>query len=257
MNDVNAYTVKYDSYDMKTATVALTPVIEDGYVVENTGIVLRLDNGSTENGANLTKANHAEALYRVPLFYPSYTRGSSSTPTTFSNNGNMMYPNLVSVIHDNEKEGDYTKFILTNTYWTFDKDHTLNTDESATSHTANAAGFYRMHIWKTTSDKDTKNTMAANTAYLLVPSDNLPAAVWTLQDGYSPARGNNILGVYNIVGPGSETAVDDVELTPGGMMNANDVDGEETWYTVSGMKLSERPTKVGLYIHNNKKVVIK
>lgn len=260
VNDVNAYTVKYDSYDMKTATVALTPVIEDGYVVENTGIVLRLDNGSTENGANLSKANSEEALYRVPLFYPSYTRGASSTSTTFSPN-NLMYPNLAEATHQFENawldDGTYTKFILTNTYWTFDKDHTLYKDESATSHTANATGFYRMHIWKTTSDKDNKNTMAANTAYLLVPSDNLPAAAWTLQDGYSPARGNNILGVYNIVGPGSETAVDDIELTPGVMMNANDVDGEETWYSVSGMKLSERPTKVGLYIHNNKKVVIK
>ena len=257
VNDVNAYTVKYDSYDMKTATVALTPVNEDGYVAKETGIVLRLDNGSTESGANLTKANHAEALYRVPLFYPSYTRGLSSTPTIFSNNGNLMYPNLTVAEHDSEKEGDDTKFILTNKYWTFNKDHNLNLDESPTANEANAAGFYRMHIWKTTNDNSAKNTMDANTAFLRVPSDNLPIAVWTLQPGYSAARGNNVLGVYNIVGPGYETAIDAVDYHPRTMTDRSVVNEEETWYTVSGMKLSGRPTKAGLYIHKNRKVVIK
>lgn len=247
-NDVNAYTVRYDSYDMKTATVALTPINEDGYVPQETGIVMKLDNIGNLNDANSGKY--------VPLFYPSYTLGASSTSTTFSPTGNLMYPNLDETLHDSETQGDNTKFILTNKYWTFNKDNALNKDEAAISHEADAAGFYRMHIWKKTDDASDKNTMAANTAYLLVPSDNLPVAVWTLQSGYSAARGD-LLRVYNIIGPGSETAIEDVRVTPEFMVNDYNADGEETWYTVSGMKLSTRPTKPGLYIYNNRKVVIK
>ena len=239
-NDVNAYTVKYDSYDMKTATVALTPIIEDGYVPQETGIVMKLDNVVGLSDANASKY--------VPLFYPSYTRGQTSTSTTFPD-FNWMYPNLTEVLHNSEQQGDYTKFILTNKYWTFDKDHTLNTDETATSHTADAAGFYRMHIWKTTGDDDkiTKNTMPANSAYLLVPSDNLPVAVWTLQSGYSAAR-ETTLGVYNIIGPNSATGIEDVELTPGLATDEENTAEAGVWYTLSGVKLPKRPTKEGLYI---------
>ena len=256
-NDVNAYTVRYDSYDMKTATVALTPINEDGYVPEKTGIVMKLDN--TEN---LSDANSGKY---VPLFYPSYTLGASSTAVNFPDN-NWMYQKEEDIDRNNRNYREvfdinsinYTKFILTNKYWTFNKDHAPNTDESAESHTADAAGFYRMHIWKTTGDADegTKNTMPSNSAFLLVPSDNLPVAVWTLQPDYSAARGD-LLGVYNIIGPGSETAIEDVRLIPEFMTNGSNADGEETWYTVSGMKLSTRPTQPGLYIYNNRKVVIK
>lgn len=257
-NDVNAYTVKYDSYDMNTATVALTPINEDGYVPEKTGIVMRLDNISS-----LADANNGK---NVPLFYPSYTRAATSTAVDFPAN-NLMYNVNEGIDNDNRNYNEeifnyngtnvnYTKFILTNNYWTFDKNHTLNTDEAATSHTADAAGFYRMHIWKTTGDVATKNTMPAHTAYLLVPSNNLPAAVWTLQSGYSAARGN-LLGVYNIIGPDSETAIDDMRLTPEAMTNGNDTDGNETWYTVSGMKLSSRPTLPGLYLCNGRKVIVR
>lgn len=256
-NDVNAYTVRYDSYDMKTATVALTPINEDGYVPEKTGIVMKLDN--TEN---LSDANSGKY---VPLFYPSYTLGASSTAVNFPDN-NWMYQKEEDIDRNNRNYREvfdinsinYTKFILTNKYWTFNKDHAPNTDESAESHTADAAGFYRMHIWKTTGDADegTKNTMPSNSAFLLVPSGNLPVAVWTLQPDYSAARGD-LLGVYNIIGPGSETAIEDVRLIPEFMTNGSNADGEETWYTVSGMKLSTRPTQPGLYIYNNRKVVIK
>lgn len=257
-NDVNAYTVKYDSYDMNTATVALTPINEDGYVPEKTGIVMRLDNISS-----LADANNGK---NVPLFYPSYTRAATSTAVDFPAN-NLMYNVNEGIDNDNRNYNEeifnyngtnvnYTKFILTNNYWTFDKNHALNTDEAATSHTADAAGFYRMHIWKTTGDVATKNTMPAHTAYLLVPSNNLPAAVWTLQSGYSAARGN-LLGVYNIIGPDSETAIDDMRLTPEAMTNGNDADRNETWYTVSGMKLSSRPTLPGLYLCNGRKVIVR
>ena len=247
-NDVNAYTIKYDSYDMKTATVALTSINEDGYVPEKTGIVMKLD-----NVGGLSDANNGK---NVPLFYPSYTREKTSTSTIFPGD-NLMYPNLTEALHASELQGDYTKFILTNNYWTFDKGHALNMDESATKHTAEAAGFYRMHIWKTTGDDDktAKNTMAANSAYLLVPSDNLPAAVWTLQSGYSAAR-ETTLGVYNIIGPNSATGIEEIELTPGVGTDEENTAEDGDWYTLSGVKLPKRPTKPGLYICNGQKVVV-
>lgn len=255
-NDVNAYTVKYDSYDMKTATVALTPINEDGYVPEKTGVVMRLDNTGHLSDANSGKY--------VPLFYPSYTRPASSTPVDFPTN-NMMY-NVDEGIESNNRNYNetisvggvnYTKFILTNRYWTFNKDHALGDDESASPNTADAAGFYRMHIWKSGADIETKNTMKANTAWLLVRSDNLPNAVWTLQEGYSAAHGMDLLGVYNIVGPGSETAIR--ELQDNGITASGDTDkaNGETWYTLNGLKLSGKPVTPGLYMHGGRKVIIR
>ena len=32
---------------------------------------------------------------------------------------------------------------------------------------------------------------------------------------------------------------------------------DDSWYTLNGVKLSGKPTKAGLYIHNGKKVIIK
>jgi hypothetical protein len=32
---------------------------------------------------------------------------------------------------------------------------------------------------------------------------------------------------------------------------------DDSWYTLNGVKLSGKPTKSGLYIHGNRKVVIK
>ena len=37
---------------------------------------------------------------------------------------------------------------------------------------------------------------------------------------------------------------------------AGNVPSQSSWFTISGQKLSKRPTKPGIYIHNGKKVVI-
>ena len=99
--------------------------------------------------------------------------------------------------------------------------------------------------------------MKANTAWLLVRSDNLPNAVWTLQEGYSAAHGMDLLGVYNIVGPGSETAIR--ELQDNGITASGDTDkaNGETWYTLNGLKLSGKPVTPGLYMHGGRKVIIR
>jgi hypothetical protein len=44
-----------------------------------------------------------------------------------------------------------------------------------------------------------------------------------------------------------------------GIKEIDDLAGFEAgeWYTVNGVKLAEKPTRPGLYIYNNSKVVIK
>lgn len=257
-NDANAYTVAYDSYDMKTATVALTPINEDGYVPDRTGIVMRLDNAS-----GLTDANAGK---NVPLFYPSYTRPQTSTAVDFPAN-NLMYNVEEGIDNDNRNYNerinvsgaDYTKFILTNIHWTYDLSHTLNADEASTAISeTDAAGFYRMHIWKTTGEADVaaKNTMPKNSAYLLVPTEELPIAVWDMQQGASSGARQNTLGIR--YSNGQSTSIEDVDTKAYQAVDKGTAsDSGETWYTLSGIRLARRPSKEGLYICNGRKVLIK
>lgn len=253
-NDVNAYTVKYDSYDLNTATVALTPINEDGYVPGRTGIVMKLD-----NAAGLSDANKGK---NVPLFYPSYTRPASSTPVDFPTN-NLMYQDENGIDQDNRNSyetytvGDvgYTKFILTNVHWTYQMSHTLNQDEAAAYKEEDAAGFYRLHIWSTTDegDKAAKNTMPAHSAYLLVPTNDLPLAVWSQQNGAAARR--NTIAIRTVWGEDA-TAIEDIEIDGCDGHSSAIEDCEGVWYTLSGMRLQSRPTVSGVYIHDGKKVVV-
>lgn len=45
--------------------------------------------------------------------------------------------------------------------------------------------------------------------------------------------------------------VDNERKQGGGMWN------DDSWYTINGQKLIAKPSQPGLYIHNNKKVIIK
>lgn len=257
VNDANAYTVRYDSYDMETATVSLTPVDEDGYVSATTGsalhgIVLRQDNGATDG------------TYSVPLFYPAVTTTISSTPTVYNSAaGNMMYPNLMEAQHYQEERDGCTKFILTNVHWKYevesswsksDDDYIENRVGSWQAHgsptLADAAGFYRLHIWENAAD----NTMVANTAYLLVPSDRLPVALWASGVSSGARVYNNSIGIREIGydTTGMDGLQPNMSLEEMVQDNANDA-----WYTISGMKLDAPPTQPGLYIRGKKKVMVK
>ena len=248
-NDVNAYTVKYDSYDLNTATVALTPINEDGYVPEKTGIVMKLD-----NAAGLSDANKGK---NVPLFYPSYTRSSSSTSVDFPTN-NLMYNVEEGIDSDNRNyyekytnlngSGiDYTKFVLTNIHWTFHLGKTAEDEQKTAIVETDAAGFYRLHIWENDASK---NVMPAHNAFLLVPTDNLPTAVWSLP---SAARRRNTIAIRTLWGE-EITAIEDVTLDTREDQPLDKAGG--AWYTLSGMRLQSRPTVSGVYIHDGKKVVV-
>ena len=259
VNDVDAFKVNYDSYDMETATVALTPVEEGKGVPAETGMVLReLD------ATNLPKANQGKL---VPLFYPAVSTSLvNDMAFSASTSGNMMYPNLNATIHDSETQAvggsDFTKFILTNVHWKYsvDSEWSKNGDDYEEDRTgrwqdhgspslADAAGFYRLHIW----GNDTDDTMAANTAYLLVPTDKLPVALWNTNQGSGAPVFRNSIGIrdYSDIDEEAKTIPDDP--TNEEVLDVNN----EGWYSLNGLKLSGKPTTPGLYIHNGRKVTIK
>ena len=223
-NDANAYTVNYDSYDLKTATVALTPISEGGYVPETTGIVMRLDNIGGLDDANSGKY--------VPLFYPSYTRAAATIA-----NDNMMVPVVTGGRQWLEVNANgQQKFILTNVHWRY----TSGSGWSNKITETDAAGFYRLHVW---GDEDL-DRLADNTAYLGVPEGELPIAVWNAASG---ARRYS-LGIREL---GDDAT--DIGGTP--LVEPESTNGDI--YNCEGMKLNGKPKKAGVYIMNRKKVIVK
>ena len=270
VNDVNAHTVSYDSYDMKTATVALQRVAENVGVPAKAGVVLKLNDASNLGKANL---NTAKSLRRVPLFYPAVsTSVIDYNDIKFKSDGNMMMANLESrkliseneggTLDDNEDaidntgddNGSYNRFTLTNVHWEYKV--TVENGEVISQNwnplgDATAAGFHRLHIWKTSDPGvsydqarcDELNTMAANTAYLLVPTDQLPVALWSSYSSSSSPQ-------YTI---GIRETDDLTGIAQGELTAPAPTDG---WYTLSGLKLADKPKKAGLYIHNGRKILL-
>lgn len=255
-HNLRAYEVKYDSYDMNTATVKLTEVkntasqtydsntqiVDHGYVAKGNGIVL-------------AEFNVAEAdVYKAPLFVPAIT----TTHAAIISNDNMMRPNLVRKQFSSEEESEedaYTRFLLTNVHWTFTKGGNLATEEAdeAKIIETDAAGFYRHHVWTESGDAENaaKNTMVPNTAYLLVKTSNLPIAVWN-SSGNSGVRRQNTIGIRF----DDYTSIRDIPIE-GEEQQIKDGAVAIGWYTLDGRRLSGPPTKAGIYIHHHRKVVIK
>ncbi len=280
VNNANAYTVSYDSYDLKTATVALRRVAENKGVPAKAGVVLKVDDASNLGKANLNTTN---SLRRVPLFYPAVsTTVIPYNDMKFKPDGNMMMANLEArlmthetdngTLDDNEDatddtgddNGSYNRFMLTNVHWKYVV-HTSYDDNApaenrtwATIDDADAAGFHRLHIW-TTSDPgvsysqsrcDELNTMAANTAYLLVPTTQLPVALW---DTFLPlsSRRWGSLGIREIDYT-EPTSVPQLPVAPAG---AEASETPASYYTLDGRRVAT-PRK-GIYIRNGQKVVVK
>ena len=207
----------------------------------NTGIVLRQNN------------NVADALYQVPLFYPSYTREAATIAAD-----NMM----VAVVKGGRqylevnKEGKQ-KFILTNVHWTYNSNSGWGPKITETD----AAGFYRLHVW---GDEE-KDFLPDNCAYLGVPEGELPIAVWntaagTSREGTLGIREETDTGLTPVSSPRGEGDLEGAPFNdqrsstseaanPSAMFNLS-------WYTLDGMRLSKRPVKPGLYIHHGHKVVV-
>ena len=276
VNDANAHTVSYDSYDLKTATVALQRVAENMGVPAKAGVVLKVDDASNLGKANLNTTN---SLRRVPLFYPAVS--TSVIPYNdmkFKADGNMMMANLEArmltkeadngLLDDNEdavddtgdNNGSYNRFMLTNVHWKYVVygNTTVENKTWETIDNADAAGFHRLHIWKTSDPGvsydqarcDELNTMAANTAYLLVPTAQLPVALWNTFPASSSRR--NSLGIREIDFT-DPTAIPEVPaVSPAGSETS---EAPVLYHSLDGRRVNT--PKKGLYIKNGRKVVIK
>ena len=137
-----------------------------------------------------------------------------------------------------------------------------NTDRSVTSSDGYVTfkGTYDRLEWNTENNSilflGTKNTL-----YYPQPSDgNYPyinafRAYFQLNNGLTAADVSSAR--MNFEGENEVNGVKEV-LTPEGVSVArNKGVKDDSWYTVNGVKLSGKPTKAGLYIHNGKKVIIK
>ena len=238
---------------MNTATVKLTEVknTESQAYDNNTQII---DHGyvAKGNGIVLAEFNVAESdIYRAPLFVPAIT----TTHEALISNKNMMHPNLVRKQFASEEENAFTRFLLTNVHWTFTKGGNLAIEEAdeAKIIETDAAGFYRQHLWtgSTTAENASMNTIVSNTAYLLVPTELLPIAVWN-SGGKSGVRRQNTIGIRF----DDYTSIRDIQIN-GEDLQAKDGTVAFGWYTLDGRKLSGKPTHAGVYIHNQKKVVVR
>lgn len=235
-NNADVFAVTYDSYDLNTATVALTAVDEDGYVPADDGIVMRQVSGVP-----------ATATYSVPLFTPAITTAPSSTATAFGTD-NLMQAHVAEGQLYYEDVSGYTKFILTNVHWTWTYDQQAQTLTSDGPKAEDAAGFYRLHLYG-----DSRDVMAANTAYLCVPSDHLPVAVWNLPTAGGARTANSI--AIRPTADGTTTGIE--EMIQPSTADVDLVPHTDIWYTADGVKLDSRPTKAGLYICNGRKVVVR
>ena len=256
IHTLKAYEVKYDSYDMNTATVYLSEIKETGALTDSENMTF-YDHGYVPSGKGIVLKEvptDETAAYAVPLFVPAIT---TTHPAAISND-NMMSPNIIrKEMHTGDVSGGNDIFILTNVHWKYTVESTWSKEgdnyiesrdggwqDYGSPTEADAAGFYRLHIWENNA---AANTMAANTAYLLVPSNELPIALWN-STTHSNARKGTIgireLGVFDHIEPiGADHSVN-------GNSNA------EAWYTLDGKILNGVPTKPGLYIHKGRKVVL-
>ena len=247
-HDVNAYaitrydpssdTYQYRGYPQVTKSAAVS------VVPANTGIVLY-------------KANHSGDSFSSPLFYPAVNITPTSDDVAILAN-NWMAPNVESKQHYSETiqksaamgtafsyDPWCTKFIMTRTYYTYFS----TTGTSSAAQESPVEAFYRMRIDTNAATAAQHNTIDANKAYLLIPNDDVPEALWA---GSASSRSGMIFIDLNEGegDNGEQTAIE----SP---MTTFEADNEADYYSLSGIRLSGKPTKSGMYVRNGKKLIVK
>ena len=273
LNDVNAYTVSVESSTPQGATVKLNAVNDNAASTDDklnansgvpaeTGLVLKLDATT-----NLSKANSRG----VPLFVPAMTTPVVSyADIKFNgNSGNMMKENLTEKIFTAETEEiggvNYTAFILAQQYIRWKKttkegdgatvESVTHTDAFQTLQPAPAAVFYRLHQFSgselsgytddkiTSKTADQLNTLGANKAYLLLPTADLPKALWDNSSG--ARRYVAILGVSDM----------EEELGDDGSLVRRAADNRT--YDLRGRVVDADNLRPGVYIRGGRKIVVR
>lgn len=138
-----------------------------------------------------------------------------------------------------------TKFIMSPNYFTYyKKDGSTSTQQNAL-----VESFYRMRLYVgSEEDEADYNTLGANKALLLIPSENLPTALW---------NGGNGLARQGVIYMDLQD-IEDAETTGVDAPVADATSDEQAvYYTLSGNRTNGKPTKKGIYVSNGKKVCVK
>lgn len=252
-DDVNAYCILADEYgspyEYKGTPIVVKSEQTVNVVPENTGIVL------FKSGHDKTKGG-----FNVPLFYPACNVDVKETEQDLYD-VNMMAPNVSRTEHKMETETKngvkYTKFVMSRQYYIYHKNSDGTGTDSEEKESEQEA-FYRMRV--NSGVTGTSNWMEANKAYLLIPTDNLPLALWNNGNGQGVAGKakpgvifmDDIMDLFGGEEPisGIATAIDTIEST-------ETVGNGYTFHTLSGMQIQGVPTQKGVYIVNGKKVLVK
>lgn len=255
-NDVNAYAIttytEGEPYNYKGYPEVRKSENEVTVVPANTGIVLYKSGNS--------------AKFTAPLFYPARNVvPSADDEATLANN--WMAPNVESKRHYSEviqksaamggtDDTWCTKFIMTRKYYTYNKTSGSFSEQK----TSNVEAFYRMIIDKNEATAAKNNTIGANKAYLLIPSDKLPKALWNGGTGAGkPGEAKNVIfidleGVEDADADsnGETTAIDNAIVDDA----ANSME-QKVYFSIDGTRIEGKPTNKGVYICNGKKVYVK
>lgn len=250
-NDVNAYCIQTYNDEGFTYEYKGTPMVKKSQVMnvipKNTGIVLY-------------KEGHSGDAFNVPLFYPACNaKVKDAEQITLDNN--WMAPNVGSTLHESETEMrgnvECQKFVMSRQYYVYHR-NSDGTGTNSEERTSEQEAFYRMRL--NSGVQGTSNTMGANKAYLLIPTSKLPVALWNNgtgegKPGYAKPGVifmDDIMSLFGGEEPisGIATSIDAIDA-------AETANGNDTYYTVSGMQIQGKPAAKGIYIKNGKKVFIK
>lgn len=162
--------------------------------------------------------NTTEDVNAIPLFVADINSSVDDMKT------NLLKGTLTDT---NQLESDGTNYVFTVVSYNLDANGNIAEGDNGTESTL---GFYRV------ANNDNSN-LAANKAYLHVPSSTSAKNFYVIEgifdNGDTPT---SIVSVSDNVGPSMD---------------------EGCYYTLTGIRMSSRPTRAGIYIHNGKKIVIK
>ena len=246
---VKAYAIT--TYDGETYNYKGYPTVKRSEnalrtVPANTGIVLYQD------PSDIPDDGWKDKSFVSPLFYPAVNNATPSSQDETTLASNWMAPNVESSVHTSETENrndvECTKFVMARTFYTYSKTYGDSGDK-----TSSVEAFYRLRIMGNESD----DRIAADKAYLLIPTAKLPVALWNNGSGEGIAgkarQGVIYFDLQELEEREAATAIKHIA-------NESDADyrKEHTYFTMSGTRISGTPKAKGLYIREDgKKVWIK
>lgn len=164
-----------------------------------------------------------------------------------AHNTEAIVSDVKAIPYTNPDATPCTKFVMTTSYYTYSEISNSFSEEK----TATVESFYRVILDKNGATAAENNTLGANKALLLIPSNKLPVALWNKTSGSgSGARKGVIYIDLDEFEEQEATSVDNEAIIDHSI-------GNDVYYSISGTCISGKPTKKGFYIHNGKKVSVK